>query len=99
MCASNEMYIYIGVNQPRFLFLQSKNKRAATLPFVLDAPLDPDKGKLLVCRLALKVTKLQSVCSCLAFYKKGNSVFEIDSFKKIILYLTSIAKEVVAHSS
>ena len=38
-----DFFVYY-VHMLFFFFLKSKNKKAAALPFVLAAPLDPEKG-------------------------------------------------------
>ena len=43
--ATNETFLFtFFMCSFSFLFLKSKNKKAAALPFVLAAPLDPEKG-------------------------------------------------------
>ena len=43
--ATNETFLFtMFMCSFSFLFLKSKNKKAAALPFVLAAPLDPEKG-------------------------------------------------------
>ena len=41
---TNEAFFCLLCSFALFLFLKSKNKKAAALPFVLAAPLDPEKG-------------------------------------------------------